>query len=107
VQTESRAAMIIGKEAMIGTDLATSNLCRNNKMETMHCDAWQNDSADNITINTTALLTIIDFPSYFHIIILKPIASNMFLHCWKKRVIRILSLRNVACLRLMHNEWLH
>jgi hypothetical protein len=58
----------------------------------MHCDAGQNDSADNITINTTALLIIIDFPSYFHItIILKPIASNMFLQCWKKRVIGILS----------------
>jgi hypothetical protein len=45
-----------------GTDLATSNLHRNNNMETTHCDAVQNDSAANMNTNTTALRIVIGFP---------------------------------------------
>lgn len=38
-----------------GTDLPTSSLPRNNKMEATHSDAAQNDSAANRNTNTTAL----------------------------------------------------
>jgi hypothetical protein len=54
VQRESRAAIINGKAA-------TSNLHRNNKTETTHSDAAQNDGAANISKKI-----IIDFPSYLN-----------------------------------------
>jgi hypothetical protein len=50
VQTEKSAA---------GTDLATSNLRRNNETETLQSDAAQNRSAANINTNTVALQIII------------------------------------------------
>jgi hypothetical protein len=60
VQTQSGAAMIDD-----GTDLAISNLCRNNKRETAHSDVVQNNSAANINTNKTALRIIIDLPSHY------------------------------------------
>jgi hypothetical protein len=63
--TQSGAAMVYERQGSDdGTDLATSNLRRNNKTETTHSDAGLNDSAANINTNTTALRIIIDFPSY-------------------------------------------
>jgi hypothetical protein len=64
MQTESRAAIIKGKAKTMELTLQ-SNLLRNNKTETAHSDAVQNDSAANINTNTTVLWIIIDFPSYF------------------------------------------
>jgi hypothetical protein len=61
VHTEIRAATIKSK-VHDGTDLTTSNLGSDNKMETMCIDAMQNDNAVNINTNTAALWIITVFP---------------------------------------------
>jgi hypothetical protein len=48
-----------------GCDLATSNLLRNNNLETIHIDAMQNDSGANVNKTTTTLQIVINFPSQF------------------------------------------
>jgi hypothetical protein len=59
VQRESRADMI--NSSNNGTNLATSNPSRNNKMETMNTNITQNNSAVNINTNPTTVQIIMDF----------------------------------------------
>jgi hypothetical protein len=61
VHRESRVA-VINSKVHDGTDLTTSNLHTDNKMETMCIDAMQNDNAANINTNTAALWIITVFP---------------------------------------------